>query len=80
MTKVKKETSTVENAMVKVVTVTESAIKAAVSKFKSIGEHFDDIMDVAVDEGLPNWEREQKKLIRKHYKAECKEKEKFLRL
>ena len=68
-----------ENAMAEVVMVTESAIKVAVSKFKSIGEHFDDIMDVAVDESLPNWEREQKKLIRKHYAAECKEKRKFLR-
>ena len=62
----------------KKVCVSEIELKAAVSKFKSIGEHFDDIMDVAVDESLPNWEREQKKLIRKHYKAECKEKEKFL--
>ena len=39
----------------------------------------DDIMDVAIDEGLPHWECEQKKFICKHYAAECKEKEKFLR-
>ena len=64
---------------VTVLTVRESEIKAAVSKYNAIGEHFDSIMDVAVDEGLPNWEREQKKLIRKHYAAECKEKAKFLR-
>ena len=43
----------------KIVTITESKIKAAVAEYNSIGEHFDDIMDVAVDESLPNWEREQ---------------------
>lgn len=76
--KINAEIAEIENA-VTVLTVRESEIKAALSKYNAIGEHFDDIMDVAVDEGLPNWEREQKKLIRKHYAAECKEKAKFLR-
>jgi len=63
----------------KVVSVRESEIKAAVAEYHSIGEHFDDIMDISVDEGLPNWEREQKKLERRHYATERKAKVKFLR-
>lgn len=70
----------------KVLTVTESEIKAAVSEYDSVSIPFDDfIIDVAVDEGLPNWEREQAKLERKqaklerrHYVAECKAKAKII--